>query len=354
MKKISNTMRLCCAVACCLLSLATLGQGAPRWVNDRWRESGFPQSDYFTGFVSEFAIPGEPEDKAKARLESEAKRKLLESIRVKVQSDQTIADQSVEVNGAAAQSYASYSSVVSTSADAEIVGLRVEVYYDRNDDVFYAFACADKRELKEYYKSGVSVAVQKIEAAMRSAGQQERSGNKGRAKKLYESAQPFFGELEFAQALLIAVGSDESSVQTAKSLALKSELTAALARMQSAIAVYILSAEWNFDQRVRLLEPKLKAELAKRGYSFTPTRQGADWLLTVEASTRKGSELNGIYVSFLDAEISIVEQRTGKEIYGNVFTDFKGGGLDYKAAGRKAYDSGLQAITDEIVKSIER
>jgi hypothetical protein len=347
-------MKFSHTILCCLLPFAVLGQGAPRWVSSQWRESFFPQSAYFTGFVSEFAIPGEPEDKAKARLENEAKRKLLESIRVKVQSDQTMVDRSVEVNGAAGQSYAAYSSVVSTSANAEIVGMQVEAYYDRKDDMLYAFACADKSELKEYYKSGVSVAVQKIEAALRSAGQQEANGNKGKAKKLYEDAQPLFGELEFAQALLIAVGSDEGSIQTDKSLALKSELTAAIARMQSAIAVYIASVEQNFDQRVRLLEPKLKAELAKRGYSFAATRQSADWLLTIEAATRKGSEQNGIYVTFLDAEISIVERRTGKEIYGNVFTDLKGGGLDYRTAGRKAYDSGLQAITDEIVKSIER
>jgi hypothetical protein len=347
-------MKFSCTIVCCLLPLAMLGQGAPRWVSDQWRASFFPLSAYFTGFVSEFAVIGEPEDKAKVRLENEAKRKLLENIRVNIQSYQTIADQSTEVSGALEQSYASYSSVVSTSSGAEIVGLRVEAYYDRRDDLFYAFAYVNKSELKEYYKSSVGIAVQKIEAAMSSARQQEVGGNKGRAKKLYESVQPLFGELELAQALLAAVGSDEGNIQTAKSLSLKSELTAALARMQSAIAVYILSAEWNFGQRVRLLEPKLKAELAKRGYSFAASRQSADWLLTIDAVTREGSETNGIYMSYLEAEISIVERRTGKEIYGNVFTDLKGGGLDYKAAGRKAYDSGLQAITDEIVKNIER
>ena len=344
----------CTIVACCLLWQAALGQGAPRWVNDRWREASFPQSAYFTGFVSEFAIPGEPEDKAKARLENDAKRKLLESIRVSVQSDQTIADRSEELNGALAQSYAAYSSVVSTSANAEIVGLTVEAYYDRMDDVFCAFACANKAELKEYYKSGVSVVLQKIAAAMSSARQQESSGNKGRAKKMYESVQPIFGELELAQALLVAVGCDESSIQTAKALALKSALTAALAQLQGAIAVYIDSEEWNFDQRVRLLAPKLKAELAKRGYSFTDARKDADWLLAISAATRQGSGTGGIFMAYLDVEISIVEQRTEKEIYANSFTDLKGGGLDYKAAGRKAYDSGLQAIADEVVKSIER
>jgi hypothetical protein len=337
-----------------LLAAAALGQDAPRWVNDRWREMYFPLNQYFTGFVSEFAPIGEPVENARARMESEAKRKLMESIRVTVESSQTIADQSVEENGVAKQLLSSYSSVINTSSNAEIVGMKAESYYDRGGDMLYAFAYANKGELKEYYRSGVAFAVQKIETAMQSARQQESSGNKGRAKRLYESVQPLLAELELAQSLLIAVGSSKESIQTGKSLALKSELTAALARMQRAIAVYITSEEWNIDQQVHLLAPRLKAELAKRGYNFVTTRQSADWLLRIEAFTHKGTETNGIYITHLDAEISLVERQTGKEIYGNVFSGFKGGGLDYKMAGRKAYDNGLQAIADEIVKSIEK
>ncbi|GHT64375.1 hypothetical protein FACS189451_11960 [Bacteroidia bacterium] len=53
----------------------------------------------------------------------------------------------------------------------------------------------------------------------------------------------------------------------------------------------------------------------------------AEWLLTINVSTRKGSEVDGI------------------EIYNNNFTDLKGGALDDDRAGRKAYDTGLKQIT---------
>ena len=43
-----------------------------------------------------------------------------------------------------------------------------------------------------------------------------------------------------------------------------------------------------------------------------------------------------------------------EEIYQNNFTDLKGGALDYERAGRKAYDAGLDKITNEIVKNLEK
>jgi hypothetical protein len=122
--------------------------------------------------------------------------------------------------------------------------------------------------------------------------------------------------------------------------------------MQSAIIVYVKSKETNFAQPVKLFEPKLKAALSQRGCSYTDNPGKADWLLTIDAATRKGSEVEGIYFSYLDATISLIEQRTGKEIYNNNFTDLKGGGLNYETAGRKAYDASLQHITDEIMRNL--
>jgi hypothetical protein len=182
----------------------------------------------------------------------------------------------------------------------------------------------------------------------------EKDGNKGRAKKMYTETEPSLKELNFAQSLLMATGSNDEGLQVEKTLALKTEITKAIARMQTAIAVYIKSDEKNFGQPVKLLEPKLKAALSQHGCSFTPEPGKADWQLTVEASTRKGAEIDGIYFSYLDVAVSLVEYRTGKEIYSNNFTDIKGGGLDYKTAGRKAYDAGLQSITNEIMKSLEK
>ena len=98
----------------------------------------------------------------------------------------------------------------------------------------------------------------------------------------------------------------------------------------------------------------MPSKFSKQGCSLTPTREKADWLLTIDASTREGSEMDGIYIAFLDATIMLIARKTNKEIYANNFTDLKGGGIYYEKAGGKAYDNGLQQITKEIIRSIEK
>jgi hypothetical protein len=142
--------------------------------------------------------------------------------------------------------------------------------------------------------------------------------------------------------------------QISKTLEYKSFVNQAISRMQTAIVVFVQSRESYFGKPVNILAPKLKAGLSEHGCSFTDNPAEADWTLKINASTRKGSEIDGIYFSFLDAEISLVELRTGKEIYSNNFTGLKGGATDYDCAGRKAYDTGMKEITREIVANIEK
>jgi hypothetical protein len=166
---------------------------------------------------------------------------------------------------------------------------------------------------------------------------------------------PLLEQVRYAQGLLTAIASaDSESLQQAKSEALRNTATQMLARLAQAVYVYVESDETNFGKKVQLFEPKLKAELSKHGCSFTTDRTEADWILNIEASTRRGSEQSGIYMAFLDAIISLVERKSGREIYKNNFTDLKGGSTDYDRAGRKAYDNGVEKIAREIVMSLEK
>jgi hypothetical protein len=332
----------------CLLLLAPLLSFAqkPQWAADADRRLSYPREQYLTGFAVNV---GRNTASFMDALKASAKSELVEGIRVSVQSAKQVSTS--EAHGVLSEEYLS---TATTFAEADINGLKVEHYYDAATQTGYAFAYAVKSEVRGYYKASIAFTVQKIEGAIGSAAQLESSGSKGRAKKMYEEVQPLFGELSFAQSLLIAIGSDEESLQAEKSLALKSALASATARMQSAITVCVQSDEANFGQRVRLLEPKLKAALSQRGCSYTSNPDKADWLLTISAATRQGREVEGIYFSFLDATVSLVERSTGKEIYSNNFTDLKGGGLDYETAGRKAYDSSLQQIADAITSSLEK
>jgi hypothetical protein len=317
----------------------------PSWVTGMGRDDGFPSTHYLMGFAIN---EGKETPLFIKTLKASAKSELIESIIVSVHSAKQL--HTSEQHGEVSEDYIA---TTSSFADADINGLKIEYYYDNKAQTGYAFAYANKNEVKGYYKANISFLIQKVEVAIGNAVQMEQE-NKGRARKMYEKINPFFKELDFAQNLLIAIeGKENETQQIAKSLSLKADITNAIARLQSAVVVYMQSQEKNFDKTVHLLEPKLKAELSKQGCSFTSTREIADWLLTIDATTREGSEMEGIYIAFLDATITLVERKTNKEIYANNFTGLKGGGIDYEKAGRKAYDNGLQKITNEIIRSIE-
>jgi hypothetical protein len=328
-----------------LISNVALAQ-KPSWIMDEERFRNYPREQYLTGFA---VNAGQNSAGFMNRLKAAAKSELIENIQVSVQS---LKEQyKSENDGSFSEEFVASTR---TFADADINGLKIEYYYDNAAQMGYVFAYANKNEVQDYYKAKIAFLIKNIENTINSARQLEVDGNKGRARKMYEEISSPLKELSFAQSLLIAIGSDDESLQIEKSLAMKSEITKAIVHMQSAIAVYIKSDEVNFGQPVKLLEPKLKAALSQHGCSFTPKPDKSDWRITIEASTRKGAEIEGLCFAYLDVEVSLVESKTGKEIYSNNFSDLKGGGLDYKTAGRKAYDTNLQSITDEIIKYLEK
>jgi len=328
-----------------LFSMLTFGQKL-QWITDKERLEYYPREQYLTGYAINI---GRNTKEFSEALKASAKAELAENIQVSVQSAKV--NYRSEVDGNFSESFVA---TTLTFADADLNGLKIEYYYDNNTQTGYAFAYVNKPELRGYYKARITFIIQQIESTLNNAAQLEKDGNKGRAKKMYEEAGLQFNDLQIAQSLLIAVGCDEESMQIEKSLSLKSATTQALAQMQTAIIVYIESREDIFGRQVNILAPKLKALLSQHGCSYTNEQARADWMLSIMATTRRGQEVEGIYFSFLDATVSLIDQHTGKEIYGNNFTDLKGGGLDYESAGRKAYDASLQHISKEIVASIEK
>ncbi|GHT59197.1 hypothetical protein AGMMS50239_05270 [Bacteroidia bacterium] len=316
----------------------------PMWIiNSEY----YPKTEYLTGFSTNKGVETPTFIKS---LKASAKSELIESIKVQVSSIKAL--HKSEQNGIYSEDY---TATTTSFANAEINGLKTEYYYDKTSQTGYALAYAEKSEVKGWYKANISFILQKIETAVNNAKQFEATGNKGKSKRTFEEILPLFDELNFSQSLLIAIeGNEPEYAQIPETLAFKSTVIQALSRLQAAIIVFVQSKETNFGKQVHILAPKLKAELSEHGCSFTDNPNEADWILNINTSTRKGSEVDGIYFSYLDAEISLIELRTGKEIYNNNFTDLKGGALDYDRAGRKAYDTGLKQITAEIVKNLEK
>ena len=120
--------------------------------------------------------------------------------------------------------------------------------------------------------------------------------------------------------------------------------------------VYLEAMEYNIGVplSVKILEPKIKKYLTEKGYSFTDDIASADALISINAESRKGSEMYGQYISFVDATISVIDMNSGEEIYTNSLQSKKGIQLSFEQAGLKAYqDVSMEIYTDIVPEILE-
>ena len=106
----------------------------------------------------------------------------------------------------------------------------------------------------------------------------------------------------------------------------------------SRMLFYVDSREMHLGQNLDLkyVEPRLKNLLAEQGFSFSEDVSQADFLIRVQASSRKGAEVYNLFSSFVDLNISVINLATGDEIYKTSVDGIKGIQLDYEKASIEA------------------
>jgi len=120
------------------------------------------------------------------------------------------------------------------------------------------------------------------------------------------------------------------------------------------LLIFIESEEINLGKELSVLhiEPKIKESFAEKGFSFTDDMAGADIYITIKARSREGSEMFGMYSTFVDVSVSALEMSSGEEIYKNVFNNVTGQGLNAEKAGLKAFENAAGKISENIVPKI--
>ena len=120
------------------------------------------------------------------------------------------------------------------------------------------------------------------------------------------------------------------------------------------LTLYISSKENNLGKPLNngLLNSMLVGALGQQGAVFTDSKEEADLVMKVTADTRKGSELSGLFTSFLDITVQVVDQSTNKEIYADAIYDLKGIQLSYEKAGLKAYQDARERVEKELASNI--
>ncbi len=104
---------------------------------------------------------------------------------------------------------------------------------------------------------------------------------------------------------------------------------------------------------IKILAPSVKNALLELDYKFVEVEAAADFMITIESSTRNGQANQFGYFSYLDATVSMIRTDTGKEIYKNSLTSIKGAGANFRLASAKAYDKAKKTIGNDISYQLE-
>ncbi len=102
------------------------------------------------------------------------------------------------------------------------------------------------------------------------------------------------------------------------------------------------------EMQTPFLGPKIKNTLLKNGYSFTEDYSQADLYINIQAIAKEGKSFGGLYFSYIDATISVVDLKSGEEVYSNTFESVKGGGGTYEQATVKAFQNVAETITSDL------
>ena len=120
----------------------------------------------------------------------------------------------------------------------------------------------------------------------------------------------------------------------------------------SGVPVYIYSEEFIFEEKANILEiePQVKNMLSEYTFTFNPGYQESDYSINIKAKTRKGPSNGGLFFAYADVSVSVVDLKSGREIFKDNFTNIKGGGNSHEQAAIKALRKTSKQITESILK----
>ncbi|MBT31447.1 MAG: hypothetical protein CMO01_17465, partial [Thalassobius sp.] len=172
----------------------------PDWTDYYQREAQYPERMFLTGFASQGNVQQDSKELFDILTEV-ARKQLIESIQVKIKSVAELNIQNVNSN-----TYEEFKQNSVSLAEANIVGLKFETYYDKRNKEAFAFAYARKSEVITYYENLIKSNLSKIQQFQNEAAQSISSNDNKEALKSLFSCNSLFRELEESRLILTALG----------------------------------------------------------------------------------------------------------------------------------------------------
>jgi len=341
----------CLAILLWLLTplILTAQSLSPSWLDPDVRNVMYSHDRYFRGFATAFLQKNERVEDAIMRATQSAMGEMTERIHVTVSTNKL----SITINEQDARQdetiRSAFTSAIYAESQAEIVGSRVETYYDHRKREAYALAYVNKTDLALWYRKQIDVCLGKAEQMLSITLDLIAQKEKGKASRQCRMAVTEWGKATFAQGLLISIVPDVDYMvlQQNRSEDLYRRLFQLMADLENSIPVYI-------DCDNGIVSDMLPGLLTDLGgvFTFVDNASEAEYVITVTAliARENYAEANMVFC-YARGTVSVLNNNTLKTQRPTI-NEAKAGSITYRAASQKAFENLTGNIAEQILRVI--
>ena len=291
-----------------LLALPVLAQNSsPQWLDESWRASRYPSTEWYTGFATDRISKGQPDSKAYESVEKTAQAKLSESIVVTVQGTSTLQTSSKQTQTGETISR-DYGQTIKTASTAVLAKVEVKSHYDKKSGNIYAFAAVRKKDLAAYYRSSINFLLSFAEKEFALAEQQASQGRKKAALDKIQAIEDTLKSVGYWGSFLQKVENDNSYHE--HEIALWKKAGDLKMQLQNGTSVYLnITGDDSLEA--------LGAEMQEKGCncSISEKEEDADYTVAIKSKLNNCTESgNGLVFCYATATVAVNSLKHGKPV----------------------------------------
>ena len=244
-----------------------------------------------------------------------------------------------------------YRSSQTISTDVNMNLVETKTHYNPTQKKYYILAYIDKAASTAFYEKELKMLISKVDNAITIADNYVSTGFKQKAKTELQKALQLLDDGGKSFFWLNVFGFDEYRIQNYLTQGNDREknIKQKLADLEYSTTYCVVCDADLFDKRYVKLGNEVKGNLSDSGCSFVDTPAEADVVIRINASARKYNEFQGVYITYIDAVVTIDKAATKQRIFEDEVQVKGAHTLNYDEAARDGY----KQISKEIAKLLK-
>ena len=288
----------------------------PDWVSGLGSSPRFQSSKYLTGFGSIKVAGGIDKTEAQRLVMDYARGDLSSKIRVNVKKEITILT-SEQTNSTFSEQV---SGRVQSASNMELSNLESEpIYFDQDEQIYYAFVYASKRKLIELSQHNLISMLAQVKEKWQSAKTADSLNDRMEALKKYYDCSTLLSKFTNEEYVLTGVGGARDSSfmelekEIAKTLPTQETVASSIRNLQKKDISSIEDAAWMVLYNLKQQAQTLGGDIVVMPFSYRDTKMGSKYSRELQqVISSRTTELTGWKVGSLNASPGTLERGVKK------------------------------------------